>query len=217
MKKLEEIVERIQVAFDAKNEARDLALRRSRALIRDCANTIRATHRAEFEQAAQQLSEARRAAAEMIQGVRDYPDLYYTGYTQDALKEYVEASATFALITDAPLPSPDELQVEYAAYLNGLAEAASELRRHILDIIRRGHSERAEQLLGYMEDIYSYLITIDFPDAITGGLRRTTDALRAVLERTRGDLTTSLRQAQLQAALRSLEQKLEPDERTDAR
>jgi translin len=215
MDKLEEIVERIHAAFDAKNEARDLALRRSRALIRHCANTIRATHRAEFEPAAQLLSEARQAAAEMVEGVRDYPDLYHTGYTQDALKEYVEASATFALITDAPLPSPDELQVEYAVYLKGLAEAASELRRHILDIIRRGHSERAEQMLGYMEDIYGYLVTIDFPDAITGGLRRTTDALRAVLERTRGDLTTSLRQAKLQAALHSLEEKLKLDEGAD--
>ncbi len=215
MDKLEEIVERIQIAFDAKNEARDLALRRSRALIRHCANTIRATHRAEFEQAAKLLVTAREAACEMVAGVRDYPDLYYTGYTQDALKEYVEASVTFALITDAPLPAPEELDVEYAAYLNGLAEAASELRRHILDITRRKHSERAEHLLGQMEDIYSYLITIDFPDAITGGLRRTTDVLRAVLERTRGDLTTSLRQAQLQAALRSLEEKLKLDEVDD--
>jgi translin len=208
MDKLERIVERIQKDFDAKNEARDLTLRRSRQLIRRCANTIRAIHRAEFQQAAESLALARQAAEEMIQGVADYPDLYHTGYTQDALKEFVEASATFSLITDAPLPGPEELNVAYAAYLKGLAEAASELRRHILDIVRHGHSQRAEQLLGYMEDIYGYLVTIDFPDAITGGLRRTTDMLRAVLERTRGDVTTSLRQTQLQEALRSLEAKL---------
>lgn len=208
MDKLGEIVERIRLNFDAKNEARDLALRRSRELIRCCANTIRATHRDEFDQAADLLATAQQAAAEMVEGVQDYPDLYHAGYVRDALKEYVEASTTFALITSAPLPTPEELNVEYAAYLKGLAEAASELRRHILDIIRHGHSERAEQLLGYMNDIYGYLVTIDFPDAITGGLRRTTDMLRAVLERTRGDLTTSLRQAQLQAALQSLEEKL---------
>jgi len=208
MEKLGEIVERIRTNFDAKNAARDLALRRSRELIRHCANTIRATHRAEFDRAAELLLTARQAAAEMVNGVQDYPDLYYAGYTQDALKEFVEANATFALITDAPLPAPEELNVEYAAYLNGLAEAASELRRHILDIIRHGHSGRAEHLLGYMDDIYGYLVTVDFPDAITGRLRRTTDMLRAVLERTRGDLTTSLRQTQLQAALQSLEEKL---------
>jgi translin len=210
MERLGEIVERIRADFDAKNEARDLTLRRSRELIRRCANTIRATHRAEFDQAADLLSTARQAAAEMVQGVQDYPDLYHTGYTQDALKEFVEANATFALITDAPLPAPEDLDVEYATYLKGLAEAASELRRHILDIIRHGHSERAEQLLGHMDHVYGYLMTLDFPDAITGKLRRSTDMLRAVLERTRGDLTTSLRQAQLQAALQSLEEKLSP-------
>lgn len=208
MDKLENAIERIRADLTAKNEARDLVLRRSRELIRHCANTIRAIHRDELDQATKMLTTARQAATEMIVGVQAYPDLYYAGYTQDALKEFVEANATFALITDAPLPTLEDLQVEHAAYLKGLAEAASELRRHILDIIRHGHSERAEQLLSYMDDIYSYLVTIDFPDAITGGLRRTTDMLRAVLERTRGDLTTSLRQAQLQAALQSLEQKL---------
>ena len=208
MDKLENTIERIRADLTTKNEARDLVLRRSRELIRHCANTIRAIHRHELDQATKMLTTARQAATEMIVGVQAYPDLYYAGYTQDALKEFVEANATFALITDAPLPTLEDLQVEHAAYLKGLAEAASELRRHILDIIRHGHSERAEQLLSYMDNIYSYLVTIDFPDAITGGLRRTTDMLRAVLERTRGDLTTSLRQAQLQAALQSLEQKL---------
>jgi translin len=208
MDRLENTVERIRADLNAKNEARDLVLRRSRELIRRCANTIRAIHRDEFDRAAEMLNTARQAAAEMSEGVQDYPDLYYAGYTQDALKEFVEASVTFALITDAPLPTPEDLQVEHAAYLKGLAEAASELRRHILDIIRHGHSERAEQLLDHMDNIYGHLVTIDFPDAITGGLRRTTDMLRAVLERTRGDLTTSLRQAQLQAALQSLEKKL---------
>ncbi|OQY25311.1 MAG: hypothetical protein B6I34_02350 [Anaerolineaceae bacterium 4572_32.1] len=213
MDKLAKIIDRIQNDFEAKNEARDIALRRSRELIRRCANTIRAIHRAEYDEAAKMLDATRQAAEEMIEGVREYPDLYHTGYTQDALKEYVEANTTYALITDTPLPTPEELNVEYAAYLNGLAEAASELRRHILDIIRRqGHSERAEQLLGYMEEIYSHLVTIDFPKAITFGLRRTTDVLRAVTERTRGDLTTNLRQTQLQTALQSLEKKLDRGE-----
>ena len=215
MDKLNEIIEGIRTDLTATNTVRDLTLRRSRELIRLCANTIRAIHRAEFDNAAALLAQTHQAATEMTQEIKDYPELYHTGYTQDALKEYVEANATFALITDSPLPSPQELHVEHAAYLKGLAEAASELRRHILDIIRHGHSERAEHLLEHMDNIYSHLITIDFPDAITKGLRRTTDILRAVLERTRGDLTTSLRQAQLQAALQSLEEKLQLDENSD--
>ncbi len=130
-----------------------------------------------------------------------HPALLHAGYTQDALKEYAEAHLTLALVRGASLPTAEELQVEPAAYLNGLAEAASELRRYVLDALRKGDTGDCERLLGAMDEVYSLLVTVDYPDAVTGGLRRTTDALRAVLERTRGDLTVSLRQEQLLAAL----------------
>ncbi len=211
MEKLDAIAERIRQNFEAKNAARDEALRRSRELIRRCANTIRATHRAEFEEASQLLATAHQAASELVECVADYPDLYYAGYTQDALKELAEASITYALITDEPLPDPDDLSVEYAAYLNGLGEAVGEMRRHVLDIIRRGQTERAEEILVAMDDIYAVLVTIDFPDAITRRLRRTTDMVRAVLERTRGDLTMAMRQDKLQEALRAFEERVNAD------
>ncbi len=211
MEKLDAITERIRQNFEAKNAARDEALRRSRELIRYCANSIRATHRAEFEKASELLATAHQAASELVECVADYPDLYYAGYTQDALKELAEASITYALITDGPLPDPDDLSVEYAAYLNGLGEAVGEMRRYVLDIIRRGQTERAEEILVAMDDIYAVLVTIDFPDAITRRLRRTTDMVRAVLERTRGDLTMAMRQDKLQKALRAFEERVNVD------
>ena len=211
MEKLDAITERIRQNFEAKNAARDEALRRSRELIRYCANSIRATHRADFEKASQLLATAHQAASELVKCVADYPDLYYAGYTQDALKELAEASITYALITDEPLPDPDDLSVEYAAYLNGLGEAVGEMRRHVLDIIRRGQIQRAEEILVAMDDIYAVLVTIDFPDAITRRLRRTTDMVRAVLERTRGDLTMAMRQDKLQEALRAFEERVNTD------
>ena len=140
--------------------------------------------------------------------MRDFPDLYFAGYTQDAIKEFVEANLTYALVRNQPLPRPEELGAESNTWLNGLAEAATELRRRILDIIRHGHSEEAERLLDAMDQIYSVLVTFDFNDTITGGLRRRTDTVRAVLERTRGDITTSLRQAELEHALEALEGRL---------
>jgi len=140
--------------------------------------------------------------------VADYADLYYAGYTQDALKEFAEANITYALITDRPLPDPDELGVEYAAYLNGLGETTGELRRHVLDLIRHGELERGEEILALMDDIYGVLITIDLPEAVTGCLRHTTDMVRGVLERTRGDLTLSLQQEKLQQALRDFEKRV---------
>jgi len=212
MDNLDSIADRIRANFTAKNAARDKALERSRSLIRFCANSIRATHRDERNEARTLLAEARQIVDAIRADLAPYPDLYHAGYTQDALKEYAEASIVYALVGGEPLPEPEAIGVEYAAYLNGLGEAAGELRRRCLDIIRHDHSEEAERLLGAMDDIYSLLVTVDYPDAITGGLRRTTDLVRGVTERTRGDVTTSLRQQRLQEALKEYEVRRMKDE-----
>jgi translin len=198
--------------LDATNAAREAALVISRALIRQCANTIRAIHRREWPEAEQLLRGAATTAAELRGPLNRYPAIFHAGYSQDAFKEYAEAHLTFALVRNLPLPTAAEIQVEPAAYLNGLGEAASELRRYLLDSLRRGDTGDCERLLNAMDEVYSLLVTVDYPDAVTGGLRRTTDALRAVLERTRGDLTATLRQDQLIAALRQVEERLEGTE-----
>jgi translin len=208
MDNLDIIIEKIRATFTERNAARDLTLNRSRELIRFCSLTIRAVHREEFVEAEQLLNTARQAAAAMKADIAVHPELYYTGYTQDALKELTEACCVFAIVQDKPIPTPEEIEIDEAAYLNGLAEAASELRRRALDLIRRDRVEEAERMLTAMDDIYAQLVTIDFPDALTGGLRRTTDTLRAVLERTRGDLTNSLQQDKLLRELQAFEQRI---------
>lgn len=208
MDQLGDLSESIRDEFEQINAARDLAYQQSRNLISLCARSIRAIHREEWDTAESLITQAREATETMVAGVRDYPALYYAGYTQDAVKEFVEANLTYALVRNRPLPTPAELGAESNTWLNGLAEAATELRRRILDIIRHEHSDEVERLLDVMDNIYSALVTFDFNDSITGGLRRRTDTVRAVLERTRGDVTTSLRQAQLEEALEALEAKL---------
>jgi translin len=211
MDTLETIVEEIRAGFEIKNAARDAALQRSRTLTRHCANAIRAAHRGEFADAQLLLETAGDAARAMIAGLTAYPDLYHAGYTQDSLKEYAEARLTYAFITDGPVPRPLELGGEPAAFLKGLAEAASEMRRYALDLMRHGSSEemdRAGHILDVMDEVYTLLITVDFPDAVTGGLRHTTDALRGVLERTRGDLATAMRQEMMRQALAEFEGRL---------
>lgn len=208
MDELESIAEAIRHEFEQTNAARDLAYQQSRALISLCARAIRAVHREEWDKAETLIAEAKAATEVMVNGVRRHPDLYYAGYTQDAIKEFVEANLTYALVRNRPLPTPTDLEAESNTWLNGLAEATTELRRRILDIIRHGHSDEAERLLDAMDQIYSLLVTFDFNDNITGGLRRRTDTVRSVLERTRGDVTTSLRQAKLEQALAALETRL---------
>jgi len=205
---LEIIAERIRADFEAHNDARDEALRRSRELIRLCATAIRASHRDEWDTARELLAQADAVANGIREALVPYPDLLYAGYTQDALKELVEAHATLTLASGVPLPEPEPLGVTYPAYLNGLCEAASEMRRRCLDELRRGDTAEAERLLQAMDEVYDVLVTFDFPDAITGGLRRRVDQLRGVLERTRGDLTNSLRQDRLTRALHKFEERI---------
>jgi translin len=208
LQELQAIIDNINQVFETKNSVRDRTLSRSRELIRHCANAIRATHRGEDEQAQTLLNTAREVAAQMLAEAQEYGDIHCAGYTQDALKELAEASITRAIILAEPLPSPESLGVEYAAYLNGLAEAAGELRRFTLDALRRGDVQQAEKILSDMDDIYSMLITVDFPSAITGGLKRNTDMVRGVLERTRGDVTTAVRQETMKTVLEEFEQRI---------
>lgn len=198
-------VEVIIARFDEMSAVRDTAIGRGRQLIRLSANAIRALHRG--EDATSLLAEARSLMHDLANDTRPYPNVYWAGYVQDAMKEYAEAEITAALIRNEDIRNPESLQVEDAAWLNGLAEAASELRRDVLDALRHDDLARAERLLDAMDTVYGVLVTVDFPDAVTGGLRRTTDQFRGVLERTRGDVTLSMRQSRLERALREAEER----------
>lgn len=194
---LPEVVERLGAA----NEARESALAACRQTIRASGRAIRAVHRGQEGAAAELTAEAGAALRRAQERLRPHPAVAFAGFLHDAEKEYVEAVCVGRLVSGAPPPSADELGVALPAWLNGLAEAASEMRRHMLDLLRAGELARAESVLATVDDVYDFLLAIDYPDALTGGLRRTTDALRAVLERSRSDLTTTAIQARLQRAL----------------
>jgi translin len=209
MPPLEALTEKIRATLDAKNGARETSLALSREIIRTSANTIRAVHRGEFAEARAMLERARAANGRLTDALVGHADLSGAGYVHNCQKELAEAAITLALVAGEPLPPPESLPVEYPAFLNGMGEAVGELRRHVLDVIRSGDMPRAEAMLQHMDDIYYALVTFDYPDALTGGLRRTTDAVRGILEKTRGDLTTSLRQDQLRAAIAEALQQLQ--------
>ena len=208
---LDAVIDAARDDLTAKNAVRDLTLARSRSLIRFCANSIRATHRHEYEDAQGLFEEAKAASRVMCDEACVYPDVYYAGYLQDGMKELVEAAVTLALVTSDSVPTPEDLEVDSATYLNGLAEAIGEMRRFALDSLRREDIAEAERLLQIMDDVYSQLVTIDFPDSLTRGLRRNTDRVRGVTERTRGDLTLTVRQEQLRAELRAFQTRLDAE------
>lgn len=187
--------------FDARNAAREQALPAARRSVRASANAIRAIHRSEMDRARELIAESRVALDEGMASVRDHPEVGFAGYLQDAQKEYAEANVTLALIEDAVLPGPDSLDVGDAPFLNGVAEAIGEGRRHVLDLLRAREVERAETMLDALEDLYGLLVTIDYPDAITMNLRRTTDVARSLIEKTRGDLAIAFAQHDMREAL----------------
>jgi translin len=198
---LEQIADKIRRDFSDKDAAREKAMPLCREAIRHSGNAIRAIHRQEFGKAKDMLKTATRLLKEAEQSIAAGSELHNTSFLRDAQKEYAEGSITLALIKGENLPDPDELGTGYAAYLNGMGEAVGEIRRYLLDSLRRSDRSRGEELLQAMDDIYSTLVTMDFPDAITGGLRRTTDMVRGVLERTRSDLTLTLQQKELENKL----------------
>ncbi len=188
---LDDISEGIRIRFDERMEARERALPASRRAIRACANAIRAIHREEWEQAHRLMDEAKAAIDDGLEAVREQPEIRFAGYLQDAQKEYAEARVTEAVVTGGAIPTPEALGVEDAPYLNGIAEAIGEARRRILDLLRHGQVAEGEATLSAMDDLYTVLVTMDYPDAITGNLRRSTDVARSLIEKTRGDLSVA--------------------------
>ncbi len=208
---LDAIAEKIRVTFSNRDAAREKVLPLSRDAIRFCSQAIRSIHRQEFDRARELLDSASEVIKRAAAAAATCEEAGLLGYIRDAQKEYAEGNITLAVVTGREYPTPEELGVGEAAYLNGMGEAAGELRRYLLDGLRRGDLSRGEEILSAMDDIYNVLVTMDFPDAITAGLRRTTDMVRGVLEKTRSDLTLVLRQESLRRRLDEVEGKTKPD------
>jgi translin len=198
---LRDDVEQVAASLADAHRAREVGLAACRRVIRSSGSSIRAVHRLDVSEAEARAVEAEDSLREAQEALAPFPAVAYAGFLGDAEKEYAEARLTAALVSGANLPTHHELRVQPTSWMKGLAEAASELRRHLLDRLRSGELDRGEELLGVMDDVYDALVTVDFPDAVTGGLRRSLDALRAVLERTRGDVTTTVLQQRLRESI----------------
>jgi translin len=207
--KLDKIADRIRSRLAAKDSAREICLKNCREIIRLSSTSIRATHRRDKETALKLVNSAKSLVEQLQMDFKGkHNDLLSANYVHDSFKEYAEASITYNIIFQREIPDPDELGVAYPAYLNGLAESVGELRRYVLDGLRTGQYDAAEDLLEKMDHIYSILVTMDFPDAITFGLRRNTDSVRGIVEKTRGDLTLVIHNNLLQQKISLLSEKL---------
>jgi translin len=201
MRGMNEICDHIRVRFDDMDRAREHSLGLSRRIIRNSGDAIKAIHRGEWDRADELVQETGDLVKQVNDLLSDKPDIYYSGYVGNAQTEYAEVSVLRAVLRDEPIPSPHELAIDDAAYLNGVGDAVGELRRHILDMIRKGRPEEGEKYLEVMDEFYTEMMSFDYPDAITHGLRKKTDVARSLIERTRGDLTNALQVKDLKSAM----------------
>jgi translin len=208
MRGMKEICDHIRVRFDEMDRAREHSLGISRRIIRNSGDAIKAIHRGEWDRADELVRETGDLVKQVNDLLSDKPDIYYSGYVGNAQTEYAEVSVLIAVLRDTTIPTPHELGIDDAAYLNGIGDVVGELRRHILDLIRKGRPAEGEKYLDIMDEFYTEMMSIDYPDAITHGLRKKTDVARSLIERTRGDLTNALQVKDLKNAMETFEKKI---------
>ncbi|WP_094227192.1 haloacid dehalogenase [Methanolobus psychrotolerans] len=201
---------RIKDNFEEKDKARESTLAISRDVVRNCRTAMYSIHNKDFKKALSLIENAREMLENMDMLLQNHPDIYYSGFLEHAQQEYVECTVVYRILSkdDRAIPGPEELKVSDVAYLNGLGDVSGELRRHILDLIRKDTPEDAEDYLQLMENIYNCLMMFDYPDAMTHGLRHKTDTTRSIIEKTRGDLTNAMRQQKLEKAMKEFENRI---------
>lgn len=186
---LEKTGEKITKRLEEIEKARDQSYVLHREIIKLAGKSIKTVHMGEKEKAKELLEMARQKMVEANEAVEGLDEVPRSGFIHDAQKEYVEAAVTTAIVFGEDIPDPDEMGVLYSAYLNGISEVIGELRREVLDLMRHDEWDKGEIFLEAMDDIYTFLVSMDFSDSITHGLRRSVDQARGILERTRGDFT----------------------------
>lgn len=194
----------IRIILDARFAAREKGITGSRRVIRASANGIRALHRGEWDRATGLIDDAEAELSEINQALVDHPEMKHAGFVSDAAKEYAEARITEAVFKENSIPSFEDLDMDPVPYLHGLGEAVGEMRRRMLDLLRDEKLVEAEATLEQMDDIVDMLASVDYPDGMTNGLRRTTDVFRSLVERSRSDLTTTMVQERLRNDLANL-------------
>jgi translin len=206
--RIDEFADEAREHLESIHGDREKAYTTSREVVQAASATIKAVHREEYDAAREQVQRTRELHDRMLAAVDASPVIGYSGFVGDAAREYAEAALVLALIADNELPGPEEIGVDHADWLNGLGDTVGELRRHVLDLIRQDDVEDAEKYLRMMDEIHQTLMSFDYPQAVTKGLRTRTDQARGAVERTRGDLTNALRQSRLEKRMRQLEEAL---------
>ncbi len=187
MKNLDNIIKKIDKQINNKDKIREQALKISREIIINCRKAIQLIHRNLMDESQKYIKESSSKLAELYKLTKEYPDLYHSGFVENAAQEYAEANCLFNIEKGLDLPDPDNLKTTYSSYLMGLCDVVGELRRAALDFILTGETTKANQYLVYMDKIYDSIMTFDYPSGLIP-IKRRQDILRTLIDKTRGEL-----------------------------
>jgi len=207
--KFEEIFANIDQNLSVIDTMREEVLQKTRLIVRKAAETIKAVHREEWDNAEKNIAEMRTALKSVGEQVKQHETLAKRNYVEISEQEFAEAAILYSLLHESQIKTPSDLQIPDLSWLLGLADVAGELRRHCLDAIRNGNMAVAEHMLELMEEIYQNLFSLDYPKGLLGGLREKTDAVRKMLQATRGELAIATHMARLNENLEKVLNKKE--------
>ncbi|MCM8759485.1 MAG: haloacid dehalogenase [Candidatus Omnitrophica bacterium] len=198
---LERLEKEFRDFFENIDIAREQSLKLSREVTRLSSRAIKKLHQQNYDEAQKLLEQATTLLISARQAVIKFPEVQYAGFLHNAEKELIEGLIFFKILKDNSIFIPDFDAFDRISFLHGLCEAMGELRRNILDRIRKDQVEDLENMLSLMDDVYYFVSCFDYPDVITRNLRRVLDVLRSTVEKTRADITLTLQQKSLEKKL----------------
>lgn len=209
---LEGFLDSIREEIEQDDHIRESALQLSRTAVRKCSESIKMSHRGNFEAASALVEEAYSIISEAQAEVAKSAFISKSRILDIAYQELAEAVNVLHILEKGEAVPAVEYNIPSRDYLTGLADTIGELRRAVLESLRNGRTERGVTLLAMMESIYEGLNSFDFPNALIPDLRRKSDVARTLIERTRADVTTAVRQDKLMHEIRELEAHLGEEE-----
>ena len=183
MSRLDKSVKNIMVLLRKQEKAQDELLVLTRELIRDCSMAIKSIHNKEMREAESRVKNAE-SLLNKVRGI----DKDFEYLTLQAYQEYAEAKVLLAIIERKEIPGYGELKIPFKAYLLGLLDCIGELRREMLEELKRGNKQDAEYYFESMSDVYEATLPVRFSNSLLPNFRRKQDVGRLQVENARSEL-----------------------------
>ena len=180
----DKVFDSIRVQLDKLDADREKILRSNREIIRSCSQIIESIHRNDLKDIETKIKETRESIAEIEKNARKTENVIRKNYLTTVNQEFTEAVTFFHYATGKEIPTYQELNVNPYEYILGLADLVGELKRMVLNSIRKDDYDKAEEIYEFMDELYQKLFSLDYPSGMLPGFRKKVDVARNIVRRT---------------------------------